>query len=355
MRLKLALVVLVSVALFDTALSQSGRIRPNKGSSQDDKDAVRLRAEEVLLPVSVRTDTGKLIDHLSPSDLIVAEDDKRQQITSVLRMNSNVLLILDTSGREVTVKSINKNRQLALNILDSLGSEDQAAILTYADKVNLVSDWTADKKELQKSLNEKFKPGLDARLYESLIFAAHELLPKAKGRRSVILITDGVNTFEQQSFSEALAELHRARATVYVISQSQIVLDNINPRAFNALSWYEMLDPKEKARIQRLRNYAGKIKSGQALMSQLAEGTGGYVWVPKSEEEFLKSNAGVVEEIGTEFVVSYITERRKGDDDFHEVKVYPTNAKMRVRSRNRVYPNNPNEKTGETALPASKN
>lgn len=355
MKLKLALIVLVSIVLCNTTLSQSGRIRTkDKNSQQDDKGAVRLRAEEVLLPVSVRTDTGKLIEKLLPSDLIVAEDDKRQQITSVLRMNSNVLLILDTSGREVIVKSINKNRELALKIIESLGSQDQAAILTYADKVSLISDWKTDKEELRQSLNEKFKPGLDARLYESLLFAARQVLPKADGRRSVVLITDGVNSFDAQAFSDALAELHRARATVYIVSQGQIILDDIEPRAYNALSWYEMLT-SERSRILRLRRYAGKITEGQALLGKLAEDTGGFVWIPKSDEEFLKANAEVIEEIGTEFVVSYITERRKGDEDFHSVKVYPATASMRVRSRSRVYPNKSQEKSSKNTLPASKN
>lgn len=357
MNLKLAFAILVSlISLFDMALSQSGRIRSaNKGSQQgSDKGAVRLRAEEVLLPISVRDDMGRFVEKLNPADLIVAEDDKRQQVTSVLRMHSNVLLVLDTSGREVIVKSINKNRDLAFKIIDSLGNEDQAAILTYADKINLIAGWTSDKKELRQSLDEKFKPGLDSRLYESLLFAAREVLPKAEGRRNVVLITDGVNSFDSHIFSEALAALHRARATVYIISQSQMILDDINWRAYNALSWYEMLT-SERNRIQRLRRYAGQIKAGQTLLGQIAEDTGGFVWIPKSDEEFLKTNSSVIEEIGTEFVVSYVSERREDDDDFHRVKVYPANTNVRVRSRSRIYSNKSQEKTTDTALPASKN
>jgi len=354
MKLKAIFTVLVGIIFLSVpAPAQSGRMRGEEKGSQ--QGAVRLRAEEVLLPISARTDLGKLVEEIKPSELIVAEDDKRQQVTSVLRMPANLLLIVDTSGREVAVKSINKNRELALKIIESLGSKDQAAIITYADTVNLVSDWTSSKEELRQAVNEKFRPGLESRLYESLLFAARDVLSKVEGRRDVVLITDGVDTFNADLLLEAMAALHRARATVYVISQSQIILDDIEPRAYNALSWYERLDPQQNKRIQQLRRYAGKIKAGRAVMGELADATGGVVWIPASDEEFLKTDRSIMEEMETEFIVSYVSERREDDEEAHRVNVYSSNPHIKIRSRSKVYSNRDETKGREPAAPASKN
>ncbi|HKG21430.1 MAG TPA: hypothetical protein VKC34_05990, partial [Blastocatellia bacterium] len=79
---------LCSLALLSPqAQAQSGRVRTpvSERAAPDDKDTVRLRAEEVLLPISVRSDTGKLPTFLDRYDFIVSEDGKRQQVTSVMR------------------------------------------------------------------------------------------------------------------------------------------------------------------------------------------------------------------------------------------------------------------------------
>lgn len=325
------------------ALAQSGRMRDRAKASGKD-DVLRLRAEEVLLTVSVRSFNGKLPSHLEPKDFIVAEDDRRQQITAIQRTPANALLILDTSGELPQVKTINQNREAALKIIDGLGDEDSASIITYSDKVELISAWTKERDELRRALDWKFRPGLKARLYDSLLFASEEVLPKANGRRSIVLITDGVDTFNPSAFSEVVRALHRARATVYVVSLRALIMNEISPRAFHPLSWYEKLDPQARMRIERLRAYAAQIKAGDSLLKSLVEETGGAMWTPTTEDEFREINNRVIEEIGTEYIIAYSTDRKPDDESFHLLKVYPTHHDISVRARRGVYAGSQEEK-----------
>ena len=83
-RFVIAFCMVISVSAVSPA--QSGRVRGETRSlPDDDKPALKLRAEEVLLPVSVRSDNGRIPSYLERSDFIVSEDGKRQQITSVLQ------------------------------------------------------------------------------------------------------------------------------------------------------------------------------------------------------------------------------------------------------------------------------
>lgn len=333
-------VLLVAVASTASVGAQSGR---NRGQAKpqthhDDKDTIRLRVEEVLLPVSVHSDLGKLPPNLQKTDFILTEDGKKQAINSVMHTPANILFVLDAGG-DSTLKNLNLNRDLALKMVDSMGPEDKAAVITYSDQVNLLSQWTGDKMALHHALQWDFKPGIRSDFYQSLQYAAEEVLPRVSGRRSVVVISDGVDSFNELDFEKVLTALHHARATAYVISQNEILLRELKPRAFNPLSSYEMLDPIARKRIWALRAYYKQLEAAEITLKGLAEETGGAVWNSGTREEFAKLSPQITTEIGTEYLFAYSTERARDDTKFHAINVYPTRPGLQVRSRRGIYAN----------------
>jgi VWFA-related protein len=339
LKARAATVLWVIVAL-SQANAQSGRMRGQSKPQQhrDDKDEIRLRVEEVLLPVSVHSDFGKLPRNLQRSDFILTEDGKRQVINSVMHTPANILFILDGGG-DSTLKNVSINRDLAVKIVDTLGEEDRAAVVSYADKTNLLSQWTGDKGALRRTLEWKFKPGLKSDFYRTLLYAAEEVLPKVSGRRSVVIMTDGVDSFDELDFEKILTAFHRARATVYIVSQTSMLLREIKPRAFNALSGFEMLDPQARKRIEKLRTYYRQLEAAELTLKGLAEETGGAVWNPSTREEFGRLSPQISTEIGTEYLFAYSTEREPDDTRFHAINVYATVPGLQVRSRRGIYAN----------------
>jgi VWFA-related protein len=364
-KITFGLCLIISVGLFVQA--QSGRKRnpqdtsKNQGTqNQDDQDTLKLRTDEVLLPVSVRSSNGKVPTYLEKQDFIVTEDGKRQPITSVLRSPANVLFIIDMSGEVNLRKDSNVNREIALNMLDALGKEDQAAVISYADKIDLLSSWTTDKAAVSDALKTKLKPGIKSEYYKCLTYAANEVLPKITGRRTVVLLSDGVDSFNGSGFADALAALHHARATVYIVNQNAIIIKELRERVFHKLAWYEMLDPKVRKRYELMRIYVKQLEAAEFTLKSLAEETGGLVWNSDKRIEYKKSDkpkppgfteekdkpvlasmlAGkVVEEMGTEFLVAYSSDRKGNDKDFHPVKVFVTRSEIKVRARRGVYAN----------------
>ncbi|MEN3335218.1 MAG: hypothetical protein V7641_4583 [Blastocatellia bacterium] len=336
----------LTLAMVADLSAQSGRLRkqsPARPPSGDDDDAVRLRVEEVLLAINVRNAFGKLPVDLKRTDFIVTEDGKRHEVNDVLRTPANILFILDTSG-ERTIKNINLHRDLALKMIEALGAEDRAAIISNGDTIQLLSAWTGDKTALRQALAWKFKPGIEADFYNSLIYGCDEVLSKVSGRRSIVLLTDGIDSYEKPveegatlMFEKALAALHRARATVYVAGQNEILLKAIKPEAYNALSWYERLDPMQRKKIDRLRRYYRQLEASELSLKGLAEETGGMAWLPESRDAFTAMSNRMVEEIGTECVIAYSTERPAADSSFHAIKVYGTRADISIRFRRGLY------------------
>src|SRR6185436_11845040 len=172
-----AVLLWVIVASAAAVEAQSGRNRGQAKVPQqrDDRDAIRLRVEEVLLPVSVHSDLGNLPPNLQKTDFILTEDGKKQVINSVMHTPANILFVLDAGG-DSTLKNLNLNRDLALKMVDSMGPEDKAAVITYSDQVNLLSQWTGDKAALHHALQWDFKPGIRSDFYQCLQYAAEEVL-----------------------------------------------------------------------------------------------------------------------------------------------------------------------------------
>lgn len=342
--------------------AQSGRhreIAPNRRSSEDEKDAFKLRAEEILLTVSVKGSDGRLPAQFAATDFIVTEDGKKQEVTAATRTPANVLLVIDAGGETNFRKDANFNRELAVNIIKGLGADDQAAIVTYADKITLLSSWTTNKAALVEALKTRFAPGIRSDYYNALLYAVKEVLPKAEGRRDIVLVSDGVDSFDNSQFEEALDALHRARATTYVVSLNGVLIRELRERVFHPLARYEMLDPRVRKRYEPIRQYVRQLEAAEILLKGFAEESGGAIWnlgeradcekrssTPFAKPEYREPRetcetlaAKVVDEIGSEFVLAYRSQRQPDDSAFHLVKVYSLNPDWRIRTRRGIYSN----------------
>jgi VWFA-related protein len=367
LKVKVALALCLVFSLNGLVEGQSGRnphLAPKrKPADADDQDLLKLRIEEILLPVNVRGTNGKLPVRLDTKDFIVAEDGKRQEITSVLRSPANVLFIVDASSDLSVTKDVHKdiniNRDIALNVIKGLTDDDQAAAITYADKVELLSPWTTDKEAVRHALETKFKPGIKSDFYNAIFYAATQVLPLVKGRRSVVLLTDGVDSFDNYMFEEALAELHRARATIYVVSQNALLMRQLKDKVSGPFALYNMIDPSVKKRYDSMKRYLKQLEAAESSLQGLAEETGGAMWnltervtcedqkpqlyqkadLKKQTDTCASVALNVIEELSTEFILAYTSERKPADKTFHSVKVFGTSTDVKIRTRRGVYPN----------------
>ena len=357
LRVKVAIACCFAVAGLVPAQSGRHREATNSKRSTDEKDAFKLRAEEILLTVSVKGSNGKLPPTLTRDDFIVTEDGKKQQITAATRAPANVLFVVDVGGEINFRKDPALNREIVLHAIKGLGVEDKAAIITYGDKISLLSSWTSDKTALTEALKTKLVPGIKSDYYNCLLYAVKEVLPRVSGRRSVVLVSDGVDSFENNQFEEALDALHRARATAYVVSPNAVLIKELRERVFHPLALYEMIDPRVRKKYEPIRQYVRHLEAAEILLKGFAEETGGAIWNLRERPECEKrrSNpfekpeyrekketcetiaASLVDEIGTEFIVAYSSQRQPDDSSFHLVKIYSPRSDLRLRTRRGVY------------------
>ncbi|MBV9242045.1 MAG: VWA domain-containing protein, partial [Acidobacteria bacterium] len=228
LRIVLALGVL---CLFGSlGYAQSGRVAPSPTPTPED-EMVRVHTEEIKLNVLAFDEKGGFFKDVTASDLVITENNILHQPTSVRRIPANVLIVMDTGGELRVVKSIDRTRQVALEIVHSLRPDDSVATMYYADKPQIVGEWTTDKKQMEASI-ARANFGRRDSFVDALKMATDFLTRSGRDNKHLILITDGTDSLGRQSDKfDALQWLMTTDITVHVISWTTMEAEAMGVRA----------------------------------------------------------------------------------------------------------------------------
>jgi VWFA-related protein len=206
--------------------------------------------DAVTLAVAVRDKKGQFVKGLTKDDFVLSVRDKAQTIQSVTQSPDEVMtigLVVDVSSglREKMPTLLDDERSAAKGFFAGMlkpGTGSDAAgsgfVVHFAKQTELLQDVTNDEAKLDKALQElgtesaEFKTKTDpdsvdsegrkvrgggTALYDSLFLSGDELMAKQRGRKVVVLLTDGVDVGSKESLTEAIEAMQRANTTVYAI------------------------------------------------------------------------------------------------------------------------------------------
>lgn len=308
-----------------SAFSQSGRKLPSKSQKGQD-DAIRLRADEVLLNITVIDPHGRQATDLTKDEFIIAEDAQRQAIESFLvsSVPVNVVMMLDASGS--VAPDINSLKEAAMGFVNQLGQEDKVSVMEFHTHIELIQDWTSRGEDIRHAISWRFKPGRvmtkEGRatygmtaLYDSLYLAATEQLAKVEGRKAVILLTDGLDTSSKATYEQALAAIIKSGALVYVVSKARAI----------------------RAAYKGHPQVAAVIDRAEFLMTEIATRTGGQIFSPLKDEEMKDVYAKVARELKNQYIITYVPKNERRDGGLRSVRVYLTRAGYVARTRDSYY------------------
>jgi Ca-activated chloride channel family protein len=309
--------------MLQTAGGQSGR-KPPPPKQDEGSDTIKLRADEVLLNVTVIDPYGRQAIDLTKEEFIVAEDSARQDISSfqISAVPVNVVLMLDASGS--VAGDIQSLRDAALGFVRELGAEDRISIIDFHTSVELIQEWTSKVEDVRHAISWRFKPGVvklkggrstygSTSLYDALFLAASDQLSKVEGRKAIILLTDGLDTSSKVTYEQSLASVIRSGAVVYVVSKARALIQAVG------------------------RNYAPVIERAEMIMTDLCNRTGGQIFSPLKADDIKDSYARVAREIKNQYIITYTPKNEKRDGMLREVRVYLTRAGYSARTRESYY------------------
>jgi Ca-activated chloride channel family protein len=328
----IAAVIFLAVGL---AHAQSGRRLPSTNQRGKD-ETIRLRAEEVLLNVTVIDPYGHQATDLSRNEFIITEDGQRQNIASFLvsSVPVNVVLLLDASGS--VINEISSLRDAAMHFVEQLGPEDKVCVIEFHSKVELIQDWTSNRDDLRHAISWRFRPGAipksggNTSLYDAILLTADEQLAKVEGRKAIIILTDGDDTSSKVTYDQALAAVIRSGAVVYVVSKARAFIESIR-RDYGGALGHIFGTGRQAALI------IAELERAEQIMTDLVTRTGGQIFSPLKDDEMKEVYGQVARELKNQYIITYVPKNEERDGRLRHIRVFLTRPGYSARTRDSYY------------------
>ncbi|HEX8354361.1 MAG TPA: VWA domain-containing protein [Pyrinomonadaceae bacterium] len=293
---------------------------PTLGSRAARPFDVRAAAGPSLARVQARvTDrAGRAISGLTAKDFSVTEGGVERAVREVAPASApfNLVLLLDVSGS--VEERIDFIRKAALAFLNTAGPQDRIAIVSFRDDVQLVSDFTSDRRVLTERIKD-IQAGGATSLYDALGYSLVNVLRPLRGERTgVVVLSDGDDNRSFLTFPSIVDAIHETGAIVYPL----YVPSGLMPSSGGA-SVGATLDPT-RARFLELTSRADE--EGR----RLAEVSGGTYYPITRLEQLQRAYDDVASQLRTAYTITYESDAAARPDSRVRVKVSREGASVRL-------------------------
>lgn len=158
----------------------------------DEGEAVKVETNLVTVPVIASDQGGRYVPDLKAEEFNVSEDNAEQKVAFFATVTEpfNVVLMIDTSA-STTVEKLRQVQEAAVAFTEQLREGDRVKVISFDDEIRDLSDFTSDRGALASAIRST-RPGKGTRLYDAFD-QAYRALRRLKGRKAVIMLTDGVD------------------------------------------------------------------------------------------------------------------------------------------------------------------
>src|SRR6266566_1312071 len=181
-------------------------------------DVVRVNTTLVTVPVSVLDRQGRFVPDLQREDFRIFENGVEQSLAYWEPADKpfTVALLLDTSPS--TAFHLWQIKEAAIAFAKQLRPQDRVLIVSFNDQVLLLTEATNDLNVVSEVIQVNANSGDSTRLYDAVNLVINERLNKIKGRKAIVLFTDGVDTSSHlATYQSTLREAEELDALIYPI------------------------------------------------------------------------------------------------------------------------------------------
>ncbi|MGB6337082.1 MAG: VWA domain-containing protein [Thermoanaerobaculia bacterium] len=258
----------------------------------------------VELYTTVTDRSGDFARDLVQEDFEVSEDGRPQTVSKfelVVDLPLTIGFVIDTSGS--MADSLPEAKKAALGFLDSiLTPRDQAFAVAFADKPVLIMPRTDDVSALEESFEDLRSLGWTT-LHDAIATGLY-YFRGIRGRRALILLSDGDDTGSSIPYRDALEYARRSGVAIYSVGLN-----------------------------------VGKLSVGiRRKLTNLAEETGGQVFFIGQAEELVGVYDEIEEELRSQYLLAYTSDMPNTDGTYREVEVKVKKGGLKARTIRGYYP-----------------
>jgi len=275
----------------------------NKPTEQRPPEAgvtIAVDVPVVTLDVIATTKNGDILTGLKKENFRVLDDGAPQTITNFAPTEAPItmVILMEFSGRAYGWFAAYA-KYWADGLFPNLQAKDWVALETFDMNTRLEVDFTQDKNEVRAAISRLYFPGFsESNVFDALL-KTNDLLKDVKGKKSILLLASGVDTFSKHTLDQTMKELRQSDVSIFVVGLGKTL---INARNMSAMREMDYLQAENQ------------LKTFAAL-------TGGFAWFP----QFTGEIPGIFQQVAAflrhQYSLSYTPGNGAKDGKFHKGKV----------------------------------
>lgn len=343
---------LTSANALGSRVTASSEIEPDSTPGPEEVsegDVVRVETNLVTVPVSVLDRHGRFIPNLSREDFTVFENGVEQSIAYFEPADKpfTVALLLDTSPS--THFHLWEIKEAAIAFAKQLRPQDRVLIVSFNDQVLLLTEVTNDLSVINSVIIQNATVGTATRLYDAVELVIKERLDKIKGRKAIVLFTDGVDTASNMATYESnMREVDELDALIYPIQYdttdylramqgagSITVVTTRSNGPFGGRSTSQVTYPTPaNAGIALPGATKADYERADQYLNELAEKTAGRLYKANTTAQLAEAFGRIAEELRRQYTLGYYPQAAAVEsDERHQIKVRVKRPNLAVRAR----------------------
>jgi VWFA-related protein len=184
----------------------------------DDGETVKVETNLVTMTVVASDRPGRYVPDLKAEEFSVFEDGVEQKVAFFAAVTEpfNVVLLIDTSA-STTIEKMRQVQNAAVAFAEQLREGDRMKVISFDDEVRDLCDFTTDRAALASAIRAT-RPGKGTRLYDAFDLAYRSLRRLKRGRKAVVMLTDGVDYHsERRTFDDNRRAVEESDVVVYPV------------------------------------------------------------------------------------------------------------------------------------------
>lgn len=272
--------------------------------TEDAGVTISVEVPIVTLDVVATTTNGDIIPGLKKENFRILEDGVPQSITNFAPTDAPITMVLLLEFSNVFGGWFSGQAKYWSDALfPNLNQKDWIALVTYDMKPHMEVDFTQNKDEVRQSIYRLYFPGFSESNMFDAILDTVDRLKDVKGKKSILVMSSGLDTFSKHTFDQTMKLLRQTDVTIFAVGVDKPISNYLElHRALGNMTRMDFLQ-------------------GENELKTFTKMTGGFAWFPQFDGEL----PGIMREVAAflrhQYSLTYSPTNHTPDGKFRKVKV----------------------------------
>ena len=283
---------------------------PARGGEQlPQGPSLSIDVDVVSFDVVVTDQSGNPIGGMEKQHFKVFDDDVEQTVTNFSPTDAPLTVVILAEFSNTFGYYYDDLVGPAAGFINSLRSEDWAALIAFDIRPEILTDFTKNKNELFEGLRRMRIPAYSETCLYDAVYDTLQRLDKVDGKKAIFLLSTGLDTnISKHTYGEVLKKAETSDTMIYSVGMGQL-----------ARLYFE-------TRLSNLDQIT--FLQADNVMRSLADITGGAAWFPRFQGEYPNIYQMVAANLRNEYSLGFVPKVRKTDGKLHKLRVEVPNIEV---------------------------